>query len=256
MITPVVLLSALVSASTPEESGLKVHLDPVLDRAAEIAVAEIRSCITPAGFRPDSSDHYLGVWLADSVFTLDAYRYFGADCHERLRALVNRFAAAQDVDGTIPMVFWGKEGTLDYGGRYDLAQNRKQNRDMENAYLFVHANHVLWKDFGDEGFVRQRFPALGKALESLDRRADAGTGLILATYGPPNSDVCVDHAIAATTAHVYAGSASSYLQAVAERRHPVSGKGRREDSLACRCPGVSCATGWHSRGPGQNRACR
>jgi hypothetical protein len=55
MTTPVVLLSALVSGSTPEESGLKVHFNPVLDRAAEIAVADIRSCITPAGFRPDSS---------------------------------------------------------------------------------------------------------------------------------------------------------------------------------------------------------
>jgi hypothetical protein len=203
MTTTVVWLMALMTAASPGESELRVRVDPVIDRAVDIAVADIRSCKTATGFQPDSSRHYDGVWLADSVSTLAGYRYFGADCEQRLRALVSRFSVAQDADGTIPMVFWGKEGTVDFGGRYDLAENRKQARDMENAYLFVHANYLLWKDFGDEASVRQHFQAIRKAVDALDRRTDAATGLILATYGPPNSDVSVDHAIPQTTAHVY-----------------------------------------------------
>jgi hypothetical protein len=49
-------------------------------------------------------------------------------------------------------------------------------------------------------------PALDAAVDSLDRRADAASGLILASYGPPHCDVSVDHAVPRTAAHVYFNS--------------------------------------------------
>lgn len=44
---------------------------------------------------------------------------------------------------------------------------------------------------------------LRRALEPIDHRRDTATGLILATYGIPNSDVCVDYAVPQTTAEPY-----------------------------------------------------
>jgi len=164
---------------------LSVQCDSVIQEAVSISKSDILSSRTVkgggVGFRPGGA--YDGIWLSDCTFLLEAYRYWGPGYRDFLyseksgaRGIAFQFSGAQDTDGLIPMVFWGDTGKVDYGGRYDLAQNRKQNRDMESPYT---------------------------ALEPIDRRRDAGTGLILATYGPPNSDVSVDFAVPQTTAHPY-----------------------------------------------------
>ncbi len=47
----------------------------------------------------------------------------------------------------------GDEGRVEYGGRLDLAQNRKENRDMESPYMFVHVNYMYWQETGDSTYL-------------------------------------------------------------------------------------------------------
>jgi hypothetical protein len=226
-------IATLACAALPDSaSDFSVTVEPALSRAASIAVRDIDACRSGPAFVPDSVGHYDGIWLTDSVFTADAYRYTGADCRDRLRAVVTKFAAAQEPDGNIPMAFWGKEGVPDFGGRYDLAQDRKQNRDMESAYTFTHACHMLWKCYADRSFVVQQLPAVRRALASLEVRRDAGTGLILATYGPPNSDVSIDHAVPRTTAHVYFNIL--YVAAYREASELEADLGANAEARRCR----------------------
>lgn len=191
---------------------LSVQCDSVIQEAVRISKSDILSSRTVkgggVGFRPGGA--YDGIWLSDCTFLLEAYRYWGPGYRDFLyseksgaRGIAFQFSGAQDTDGLIPMVFWGDTGKVDYGGRYDLARNRKQNRDMESPYTFVHVNSIYWKDTGDLSFIRRLRTSLRRALEPIDRRRDADTGLILATYGPPNSDVSVDFAVPQTTAHPY-----------------------------------------------------
>jgi hypothetical protein len=230
------VIACLALAPGPgDTSAWRVRCDPALDRASEIAVADIQACKSDAAFVPDAERHYDGIWLTDSVFVADAYRYFGDDCRERLHKLVTKFAAAQEQDGNIPMVFWGREGVPDFGGRYDLAQNRKQNRDMESAYIFTHACFLLWKDFGDAAFVGRQLDAVDRSLRSLRPREDPATGLILATYGPPNSDVCADYAAPRTTAHVYFNVL--YVQAYREAAEMAAARGQTAAARAYRAKG-------------------
>jgi len=201
---------------SPKEAAgadlLSVKYDPLIQEAARISKSDILGSRTVkgggVGFRPGGA--YDGIWLSDCTFLLEAYRYWGPGYRDFLyseepgaRGIAFRFAGSQDTDGLIPMVFWGDKGKVDYGGRYDLAQNRKQNRDMESPYTFVHVNSIYWKDTGDLAYIRRLRTSLRRALEPIDRRRDADTGLILAAYGPPNSDVSVDFAVPQTTAHPY-----------------------------------------------------
>ena len=66
---------------------------------------------------------------------------------------------------------------------------------MESPYTFVHVNYNYWLDSGDVTHLARYRASLRRALDPIDRRRDPDTGLILATYGPPNSDVCVDYAL-------------------------------------------------------------
>ncbi len=199
---------------------LAVKYDPEIEAAIQISTSDIlanrgRKAGVMA-FRPPSSSVYDGVWLTDSTFLLGAYRYWGLDYHDFMYSdvpgqlgLVPRFAAAQDTDGLIPMAILRIEGMrggtyyVEYGGRLDLAQNRKENRDLESPYMFVHVNYMYWRDTADLTYARRYRNALRRALEPIDRRRDAATGLILGTYGIPNSDGCVDYAVPQTTAEPY-----------------------------------------------------
>jgi len=195
-----------------QETGfLVVNYDPEIEQALQISKADIlrnrRVKNGVIGFAPGAG--YNGIWLTDSTFLLAGYRYWGPEYRNFLYSdepealgLVPRFAAVQDTDGTIPMAITGDEGKIEYGGRWDLAQ-RKQNRDMESPYTFVHVNYMYWRDTADLTYARRYHTSLRRALDPVDHRRDAATGLILGTYGPPNSDACVDYAVPQTTAEPY-----------------------------------------------------
>ncbi len=220
VVTVVLLASSLAVRSAGCASGLGspsgdastdllvVKYDPEIEAAIQISKADmLRNRAVKGGavgFTPDGN--YNGIWLTDSMFQLEAYRYWGPEYRDFLYpetpgslGLVPRFAGAQDTDGLIPMVFWGNEGKVDYGGLYDLAQNRKQNRDMESPYTFVHVNYMYWKDTGDLTYLRKYRDAMRRALQPIDNRRDVATGLILMSYGFPNCDVSVDYALPRTT---------------------------------------------------------
>jgi hypothetical protein len=191
---------------------LVVTHDPEVEQALQISKADMlrnrRVKNGVIGFAPGG--YYNGIWMTDSTFLMSAYRYWGSGHRDFLYSdrpgalgLVPRFAAAQAPDGLIPMAIVGDEGRIEYGGRLDLAQKRKESRDMESPYMFVHVNYMYWKDTADLTYARRYGDAMRRALQPIDHRRDAATGLILMTYGIPNSDVCVDYAIPQTTAEPY-----------------------------------------------------
>jgi hypothetical protein len=200
-----------VQQSDQDTGFLVVNYDPEIEQALQISKTDIlrnrRVKNGVIGFAPGGG--YNGIWLTDSTFLLAGYRYWGPEYRNFLYSdepealgLVPRFAAAQDTDGLIPMAITGDEGRIEYGGRWDLAQH-KQNRDMESPYTFVHVNYMYWRDTADLTYARRYRTSLRRALEPIDHRRDAATGLILGTYGPPNSDACVDYAVPQTTAEPY-----------------------------------------------------
>jgi hypothetical protein len=212
------VLLALIGVASLLGSGqdadfLVVTYDPEIEQALQISKADMlrypRVKNGAIGFAPGGS-YYNGIWLTDSTFLMSAYRYWGPGFRDFLYSdkagalgLVPRFAAIQDTDGLIPMAIVGDQGRIEYGGRLDLAQNRKENRDMESPYMFVHVNYMYWKDTADLTYVRHYANPMRRALQPIDHRRDAATGLILQTYGIPNSDVCVDYAVPQTTAEPY-----------------------------------------------------
>ena len=202
--------------------------DPFLDKAFKIAISTINRCKGYGGFRPDSGSHYTGIWLADTVFTLESYLYLGADAEELFKNIIDKFGSRQDSDGYMPMVFWGKEGIIDYGGRYDLANDRKQNRDLEGPYLFIHANYLLWKYFNIDSYIKKYFAVMERSLTCLEKRRDPESNLILSTYGPASCDICVDNAIPQTTAYPY--FTSLYIRSYQEFGEMASALGRARES--------------------------
>ncbi len=230
VVTVVLLASSLAVRSAGCASGLGspsgdastdllvVKYDPEIEAAIQISKADISRQRGPTAGADvfTSGGHYDGIWLTDCAFLLEAYRYWGLGYRDLLysetpgrQGLVPRFAGAQDTDGQIPMAILRIEGMhggtyyVEYGGRLDIAQNRKENRDLESPYMFVHVNYMYWRDTADLTYARRYRNALRRGLEPIDRRRDAATGLILGTYGIPNSDVCVDYAVPQTTAEPY-----------------------------------------------------
>jgi len=246
LLSPAAVMSAGSASDLGSPSGeastnlLDVKYGPEIEAAIRISKQDIlANRVRKAGamgFVPGGA--YDGIWLSDSTFVLEAYRYWGSEYREFLYSdapgrlgLVPRFAAVQDTDGQIPMALWGNEGRVEYGGRLDLAQNRKEHRDMESPYTFVHVNYMYWKDTGDLTYVRRYRESLRRALEPIDRRRDAKTGLILGTYGPPNSDVCVDYAIPQTTAEPYFNAL--YVRAYLEYADIVEALGDVAEARVC-----------------------
>jgi hypothetical protein len=203
---------ASLLGSDHDADFMVVTYDPEIEQALQISKADMlrnrRVKNGVIGFGPGGN--YNGIWMIDSSFLMSAYRYWGPEFRDFLYSdkpgalgLVPRFAAVQAPDGLIPMAIRGDEGWIEYGGRLDLAQNRKENRDLENPYTFVHVNYVDWRDTADLAYVRRYRNAMQRAVELIDRRRDAATGLILMTYGIPNSDVCVDYAVPQSMAEPY-----------------------------------------------------
>jgi hypothetical protein len=226
---------------------LDVKYDPEIEAAIQISKLDIlANRVRKAGamgFSPGGA--YDGIWLTDSTFVLEAYRYWGSEYRDFMYSdapgqlgLVPRFAAAQDTDGQIPMAILRLKGMhggtyyVEYGGRLDLAQKRKEHRDLESSYMFVHANYMYWRDTADLTYARRYRNALRRALEPIDRRRDAATGLILMTYGIPNSDVCVDYAVPQTTAEPYFNGL--YVRAYLEYADLVEALGDIAEAKVCR----------------------
>ena len=191
---------------------VEMYYAAVFDQAFQTAISTINNCKGYGAFAPGGG--YKGIWLADSIFTLEAYRYFGFDAVEILKNIIVLFGDRQDENGDFPTVFWGDEKTIDYGGRYDMLNDRKQHRDMETPYLFIHANYLLWKNYNDGSLFRKYHTAMKKSLRSLERRKDSKTQLILSTYGPAFADICVDDAVPQTTVYPY--FTSTYVSAYKE----------------------------------------
>ena len=202
--------------------------EPVLDKAFNIAVSTIDSCRGYGSFMPDSESYYEGIWVADTVFTLEAYRYFGNDTKEILKSIIKKLGDRPHKDGYIPAVFRGKEEIVGYGGRYDLAHNKKQNRDLEGPYLFIHANYMLWKYFDNDQFIRKYFGVMLKSLICLEKRRDPVSKLILSTYGPASCDTCVDDAVPETTAYPY--FTSLYIKSYQEFSEMALATGKTTES--------------------------
>jgi hypothetical protein len=74
-----------------------------------------------------------------------------------------------------------------------------------------------------------------RGLEPIDRRRDSDTGLTLATYGPPNSDVACDFAVPETTAHPYFNAL--YVEAYREYAEIAEALGDGEEARRYRAKG-------------------
>ncbi len=218
-----------VQQSGQDAGFLVVNYDPEIEQALQISKSDILANRVRAagamGFGPGG--RYDGIWMLDSTSVLEAYRYWGSEYRDFMYSdtpgqlgLVPRFAAAQDTDGQIPGAIVRLKGMhegnyyVEYGGRFDLAQNRKEHRDLESAYTFVHVNYMYWRETADLTYARRYRDVLRRSLNPIDRRRDAATGLILGTYGFPNCDVSADYAVPQTAAEPYLNA--TYVRAYAE----------------------------------------
>jgi len=198
-------------------ADLRITYDPALDRAVEIAKADIRMCmgVNRCGCRgviPAGRGYSDGVWLADAIWSFDdgiIYWMSGSEARDYLYSeapgamgVIPFFANLQEETGehagNIPIAKY-LSGThdydIDYGGMFDLSYSpRKNHRDEVPAgAFFIHGMYRYWKLFNDKSYIIKYYDAMHKYMRYRQRGLDEATGLFRSTYGL--GDVCIDHAV-------------------------------------------------------------
>jgi len=198
-------------------ADLRITYDPTLDRALEIAKADIRMCmgVNRCGCRgviPAGRGYGDGVWLADAMWSFDdgvIYWMSASEARDYLYSevpgamgVIPFFASLQEETGehagNIPIAKYlrgAHDYDIDYGGMFDLSYSPRRNHrdEVPAGAFFIHGMYRYWKLFNDKSYITKYYDAMHKYMRYRQKGLDEATGLFRSAYGL--GDVCIDHAV-------------------------------------------------------------